>query len=182
MAVIHRYTLVLSGVSVVRDGVAGTLGVGRDAAKRLTSADLFTARRQSQRRYPQAEHEPGPRPDHAGDPGAADAADGAGRPGCGVLASRSPALPAGRTLRRGRSLAAEGVCRSLAWRLGRFTTGPTATAGRMPSGRPNALRAMAPRPGDRTGLPRGETARGHVTASRAGLKPAGGALAASTRG
>src|SRR3989442_14674780 len=81
MAVINRNTLVLNGVSVVRDVVTGTMGNGLDQVMARTSTSPFTTRQSSQR-TPQAVHEYGPRHDHAYQLSMADARDRAGRPGC----------------------------------------------------------------------------------------------------
>ena len=91
MAVINRNTLVLTGVSVARDVVTGTMGNGLISASGRPTMSLFTTRHPSQR-YPQAEQVPGPRHDHA-EGGVNQAADGAGRSrSCdGFLASRSTA-------------------------------------------------------------------------------------------
>ena len=110
MAVINRNTLVLTGVSVARDVVTGTMGNGLISASGRPTMSLFTTRHPSQR-YPQAEQVPGPRHDHA-EGGVNQAADGAGRSrSCdGFLASRSPAPIAG--FRMG------GSCPTAAWHFG----------------------------------------------------------------
>jgi len=112
MAVINRNTLVLNGVSVVRDVVTGTMGSGFNPAAGKTLGMPFSLRLQSQC-YPLAEQKPGRRHDHADqDGGAAGAADWAGRPGCSsrVLGSL-PASCAGalRSDRCWRLLAVEGA-------------------------------------------------------------------------
>jgi hypothetical protein len=164
MAVVNRNTLVLKGVCVVRDVVTGTMGIGLNTAQPL--ANPFSMRRQSQR-YPVTVQETDPRHDLV--------AERAGRPGC-VLASRSPALGAGRTVLRGWSLARGRACSMAAWRFGRFTARPSASADRTLPGRLLALRGLA------SGTAIRAEARKHAKASLAWLKPAGGALAASTRG
>src|SRR5437762_4880091 len=97
MAVINRNTLVLTGVSVVRDVVTGAMGTGLNVACAELSRSPISTRHPSQR-YPQAEQKTGQRLDHA-ESGMDDAAYRAGRPGCreGLLASRGLALPASLT-------------------------------------------------------------------------------------
>ena len=65
MAVINRNTLVLTGVSVARDVVTGTMGNGLISASGRPTTSLFTTRHPSQR-YPQAEQVPGPAAWHFG--------------------------------------------------------------------------------------------------------------------
>src|SRR6266481_8037485 len=64
MAVTNRNTLVLTGVSVVRDVVTVTMGTGLNSACARLSAKPISARHPSQR-YPEAEQTTGQRRDHA---------------------------------------------------------------------------------------------------------------------
>jgi hypothetical protein len=173
MAVINRNTLVLTGVSVARDVVTGTMGNGLISASGRPTTSLFTTRHPSQR-YPQAEQLPGPRHDHADQGGVNQAADGAGRSrSCdGFLASRSPAAMAG--FRMG------GSCPTAAWHFGPTMAMAMAPVGKTLPWRPSPLLEQAlrisryPRPG--------VEARKQAKANQAWLTPAGWALAASRRG
>ena len=173
MAVINRNTLVLTGVSVARDVVTGTMGNGLISASGRPTTSLFTTRHPSQR-YPQAEQVPGPRHDHADQGGVNQAADGAGRSrSCdGFLASRSPAAIAG--FRMG------GSCPTAAWHFGPTRAVAMAPVGKTLPWRPSPLLERVlrisryPRPG--------VEARKQAKANQARLTPAGWALAASRRG
>jgi hypothetical protein len=80
MAVAKPKTLVLCGVSVVRDVVAGTLGNGSKPASCRTAATPFSMRHPW---YPGSVQESHPWQDHADRLGVDNpAGDGAGRPGC----------------------------------------------------------------------------------------------------
>lgn len=99
MAVNNCNSLVLSGVSVVRDVVTGTKNMGCGTVDQPAPTTHFLLRHPSHR-YPQAVQEPRPRHDDADFVGAADAAARAGRPGGtpGSRASRSTAMLAGGTM------------------------------------------------------------------------------------
>jgi hypothetical protein len=155
MAVTNRNTLVLANVSVVRDVVTSTMGLG---TANLQPASPISMRHLSQR-YPHAGQEPGLRQPHADLGGMDLAADRAGRPGCssGVFARRSPASFAG---------APGGSEPTSAWCLGRITAGTRAAVAKMLPERPWFSRMS----------------RKHAEAGVAWLKPAAGALEASTRG
>ena len=119
MAVINRNTLVLDSVSVVRDVVTGTMGMGFDSASGKTAAIPFSMRPPSHA-FPQAGQKTSMRQDHADRCGAVAAAARAGRSECsGALASRSPAW----------SLATGGACLTAAWRLGRYPAEHPASVG-----------------------------------------------------
>jgi len=167
MAVMNRNTLVLTGVSVMRDVVTGTMVNGLNPASVWLSTSLFSTRHPSQR-YPQAEQVTGPRHDHA-DFGSVDqAADRAGRSsGCdGFLASRSPAKAG---FRMG------GSCPTAAWRFGPATANAMAPVGKTLPWRPKSSLALALRIDS-------VQARKQAKANQAWLTPAGWALAASRRG
>ncbi len=184
MAVITPKTLVLNGVYVVRDVVTVTLGKGFDTVNAQTLAMPFCMRQPSQR-YPQAVQEAGQRLNHADQDGADNAADRAGRPGCcpGVLASRSPALGAGRIISTRWSLATGGSRPTAAWRFDRMPVKPArASVGMVLPGRIPPSRDLVLGSGKRFGLPVARWARKHAAANLAWLKPAGGAPSASTRG
>src|SRR6266511_6188372 len=99
MAVNNCNSLVLSGVSVVRDVVTGTKSMGCVTVNHETLATHLHLRHVSQC-YPCAVQETQPRQDVADFLGGADAAARAGRPGGtpGSRASRSPARHAGGTI------------------------------------------------------------------------------------
>jgi hypothetical protein len=119
MAVINRNALVLDSVSVVRDVLTGTTGMGFVSAGGKTTANPFSMRPPSHP-FPQAGQKPSPRQDHADKRGAVTAAARAGRSECsGVLASRSSVW----------SLALGGTCLTAAWRLGRYPAERTASVG-----------------------------------------------------
>ena len=166
MAVTNRNSLVLNGVGVVNDVVTGTMGFGFDPADVQAPAIPFS-RRHPSHRYPQAERRPGLWQSHV-DRDVDTATDRAGRPGsvAGVLASRSPALSAGRTMPMCWSPAMGGTRSAVAWRLVRMTAQRTAPVGNVLPGRLQALCAVTKRTG----------------ASRSELKRTGEALAASRRG
>jgi hypothetical protein len=165
MAVINRNTLVLTGVSVARDVVTGTMGNGLISASVRPATSLLTTRHPSQR-YPQAEQVTGPRHDHADQGGVNQAADGTGRSwGCdGFLASRSPAAIAG--FRMG------GSCPTAAWHFGPTMAMAMAPVGKTLPWRPSPLLEQALH----------VEARKQAKANQAWLTPAGWALAASRRG
>ncbi len=119
MAVVNRNTLVLDSVSVVRDVVTGTMGMGFDSASGKTTAIPFSMRPPSHA-FPQAGEKTSRRQNHADRCGAVAAADRAGRSeGSGFLASRSPAW----------SVATGGTCLTAAWRLGRYPAEHPASVG-----------------------------------------------------
>ena len=174
MAVTNRNTLVLTGVSVVRDVVTVTMGNGLNTACAQLSANPISTRHPSQR-YPQAEQITGRRHDHADLGGVDQAACRAGRPGCreGFLASRGLAMPA--------SLPMGGSCATVATQLGRISAERMAPAGKRLPGRllPSFAKALRMR-----SLPRLAAQQGskQTQAELAWHQPAGGALSASTRG
>jgi hypothetical protein len=174
MAVINRNTLVLTGVSVVRDVVTVAMGNGLNSACALLSVKPISTRHPSQR-YPQAEQTTGQRHDHAEISGVDQAACRAGRPGCreGFLARRGLALPA--------SLTAGGSSPTAATQLGRIMAECMASAGMRLPGRllPSFAKALR-----RRSLPRLAAKQGskQTRAELAWRQPAGGALSASTRG
>src|SRR6516164_3366533 len=130
MAMINRYTLVQSGVNVVRDVVTRTMGFGGNLANVQIPASPFSTRHPSHG-YPQAEQQTGPR--HAQvTRDLDDATDRAGRPGClRILASRSPAPDAGRISPLGWSLAGGRACPTAVWRFGRFLAEPWTSVGEL---------------------------------------------------
>lgn len=164
MAMITRNSLVLNTVTVVRDVVAGTLGLGVNPAYAQPSMTPFSSRLTMR-------HEPWLTQDHDADGDVASVARRAGRPACrgGVLGSRSPALSRGRI-----SLVWSETARGSRWlasrRSGRSTAQPPAAASAALSQRSTAPSFTAKPAAKRMG------------AGRAGLKPAGGTHAASTRG
>jgi hypothetical protein len=159
MAMINRNSLVLPGVNVVRDVVAGTMGFGRNLASYQMPAMPFSVRHPSQ--VPQAEQKTGLRHDHA-ERGMDDAADRAGRPGCSViLASRSSAPAA--------DLATGGSSSTAAWRLHPFTGRFQASVGVSLAERLLALRGRGQRTSGHLGRLCAPAARKHATA---GIKPA----------
>ena len=164
MAVINRNTLVLTGVSVVRDVVTVTMGNGLNSACAQLPAKPISTRHPSQR-YPQAEQTTGQRHDHAELSGVDQAAYRAGRPGCreGFLASRGLALPASLTL--------GGSCPTAATRIGLIMAGRMVPVGKRLPGRllPSFVKALR----------RGSK---QTNAELAWRQPAGWALSASTRG
>ena len=81
MAVVNRNTLVLDSVSVVRDVVTGTVGMGFDSASGKTTAIPFSMRPPSHV-YEQAGQETRLRPDDAARRGVVAAANRAGRSAC----------------------------------------------------------------------------------------------------
>ena len=174
MAVINRNTLVLTGVSVVRDVVTVTMGTGLNSACAQLSTSPISTRHPSQW-YPRAEQETGQRHDHAVEDGVDQAVNRAGRPGCrdGSLASRSLALRA--------SLATGGSCPMAARRFGRMMAKRMAPAGkrfpgRLPPSFVKALRIASLQKLDaKLGLKQ-------ANAGPAWHRPAGWALSASTRG
>jgi hypothetical protein len=158
MAMINRNSLVLPGVNVVRDVVAGTMGFGRNLASYQMPAMPFSVRHPSQG-YSQAEQEPGLRHDHA-DGGMDDAADRAGRPGCPSILG--------------------GSCSSTPWRLHRFTVRARTSLDQILAEKLLTSRVQGLRTSGRLGRQRTQQARKH--AATAGIKPACGALSGSTRG
>ena len=171
MAVINRNTLVLTGVSVVRDVVTVTMGNGLNSACALSTNPTST--RHPSPRYSQAEQKTGQRYDHA-ESGMDDAAYRAGRPGCreGFLASRGLALQASQTT--------GGACSTAATRNGQTAITPASVSNRLP-GRPLPSFAKALR---MSRLPRlnAKQGRKQTNAGLAWRKPAGWALSASARG
>jgi hypothetical protein len=173
MAVINRNTLVLTGVSVVRDVVTVTMGNGLNSASAQRPASPISTRHLSQR-YPQAEQANGQRHYHDAIGGVDHAADWAGRPlGCdGFLASRSPAFMAG--------LAQGGTCPTAAWRFGSMMAKTMAPVGkRLPGHLPSFGKALRISRLQRLDAKQG---RKPAKAMLAWLTPAGRALATSTRG
>ena len=174
MAVINRNTLVLTGVSVVRDVVTVTMGNGLNSACLRLSAKPISTRYPSQR-YPQAERTTGRRHDHAVSGGVDQAAVRAGRPGCreGFLASRRLALPASRTM--------GGSCATAALQLGRITAECLAPVGKRLPGRllPSFAKALRMRRWNQRHMQQGSK---QANAALAWRMPAGRALSASTRG
>jgi len=173
MAVINRNTLVLTGVSVVRDVVTVTMGTGLNSACAQLSASPISTRHPSQW-YPRAEQETGQRHDHAVEDGVDQAVNRAGRPGCreGFLASRGLALQASQTT--------GGACSTAATRNGQTAITPASVSNRLP-GRPLPSFAKALR---MSRLPRlnAKQGRKQTNAGLAWRKPAGWALSASARG
>jgi hypothetical protein len=160
MAVINRYSLVLNGVNVVRDVVAGTMDLSGSLAYNQLPAMPFSVRPPSQR-APQAEQETGLRHDHARDD-MDDAADRAGRPGClSILA---------------------GSCPSYAWRLSRFTGRPHASVGKTLAERLMTERVFGLGTSGRLGWLRAKQAKKPAKVAAIGIKPIAGAFSASTRG
>ena len=165
MAVINRNSLVLNGVSVACDKVAGTMGNGVDAAVRWATAMPFPTRHPSHR-FPQAMQEPGQQQRLADDCGGDSLAARVGRPGSSpcVLAS---------------SLARTGSRRSNGLRLGRLST----RYSRVSSDRSRWCSASSRRT-LRPSIPTRLLARVHKRdeAEPGRFKPAGGTPPASTRG
>jgi hypothetical protein len=172
MAVVNRNTLVLNGVSVVRDVVTGTVGSGFGTACGKSAAMPFSMRPPSHS-YPQAGQETSPRQHPAARRDADRAAGRAGRPGCsGVLAQRGCLWP----------LATGGAYPTAAWRFGRFTAKHPASVGNALPGHLLASRGEAPRIGTTLRLPGMLGVKRHAEAGPVGFKPAGGALLTSARG
>ena len=173
MAVINRNTLVLTGVSVVRDVVTVTMGNGLNSACAQLPAKPISTRHPSQR-YPQAEQTTGQRHDHAETSGVDQAACRAGRPGCreGFLASRGLALQASQTT--------GGACSTAATRNGPTAITPASVSNRLPGRHlPSFAKALRI-----SRLPRLDAKQGpkQANAGLAWRKPAGWALSASARG
>jgi hypothetical protein len=161
MAVMNRYSLVLNGVNVVRDVVAGTMGLGGNLAYNQMPAMPISTRRLSQP-VPATEQEPGPRYDHA--PSGVDnhAVDRAGRPGCPSACARTRSVEA--------------------WRLSRFTDTTRRFTGEVLAERRLTAPVLALRSSRRLGRLSTPQARKQAAAAKAGIKPAGVALPATTRG
>jgi hypothetical protein len=130
MAVNHLETLVLRGVSVVCDVVTALKGIGSKPANRQTPAmDLSHSRHPSQR--DQAGQDIRPWYPNANPLGMRNTTVRAGRPAGrpGVLASRSHAIAAWRTVLSGWSLATGAACPTAAAFTGHLSTGSAATVG-----------------------------------------------------
>jgi hypothetical protein len=182
MAVINRNSLVLFGVSVVRDEVTGTMGNGIYAVEFQTTTMPFSKRPPSQG-FPPAVQEPGQRGYLAEGFSVDSPAVGAGRPGshpC-VLASRPCAITAGRTSPEAWSLAGAGSCSTTGLRTRRLAAWQAQESGNRSQRRlhashrealgnsiPNRMRAARACKRDGVDLAR--------------INPAGGAPPASTRG
>ena len=181
MAMINRYTLVQTGVNVVRDVVTSTMGFGGNLAKLQIPASPFSTRHPSHG-YPRAEQQTGPRLDQA-TRGLDDATDRAGRPGClRILASRSPAPGAGRIIPGEWSLARGRACPTAVWRFGPFAVNPRTSVGKPLPGKRLALCVQGLRMGSHLSRLLAHEATRHAASTWAGRKPASGALSASTRG
>jgi len=181
MAVINRISLVLNGVSVVRD-VTGTMGRGTNPAS-VNALGIPFSRRLSQC-YPLAEQQPGWRQDHADKNGAAHAAKRAGRSGSSsrVVASLRSALAADRTNVMRWLLATKVSSPLAASAPGRFTARRAALSVRTLAGCLQASGVEALACGKRLRLPLAEQAITPIEVNLAGFSPAGGVPTASTRG
>jgi hypothetical protein len=160
MAVINLNTLVLRGVSVVRDVVAGRTGLGSVKASGQTPALPVRMRHPSQG-HREADTETDPRQPHAANGGVNPQARRAGRLG-GILCSLG---------RRSFALRAGGPGRMAPLWLDRFAVKPWAPVGTAYPTRLTAVRAL--------GLTQ---ASKDAVADRACSTQAGETLAASTRG
>lgn len=174
MAVTIRQTLVLRGVSVVRDVVTGRTGLDRASAKTQTPALAFSMRHLSHR-FPEAGYAPEQQP-LAANNRSKRAVRRAGRSGScpGVPSFRMPALRAGRATPRWWSRAAGTPCSTvLLCRGGKARPGSFDQAFR---GRPRVVGAL--------GLGNGMSPRQAANAPtlQAGFGPAGGTPAAARRG
>jgi hypothetical protein len=182
MAVIYRNSLVLLGVSVVRDVATSTMDNGNTMAAAQTRAMPFPKRLLSQG-FSWLVQEPGQRQCLADYCGVDRTAARAGRPGshpC-VRASRPGAISAGWTSRKGWSLAWEGSCPNRGLRFGLLT------ARRRPASDNKSQTCLhaSHRGGRSSSVPsRMLASRAHKRddASLARFNPASGARPASTRG
>jgi hypothetical protein len=184
MAVLNLSSLVLRGVSVLRDGQ--TVNLLRRDASYAAIAGAPTVR--ISMRHPssgcgQAFMQPAGRPDHEDEDLVAGAAPGAGRPlsRAGVLSRRSPARTAGQAILFGWPPAVGGPKPTAATGLCLIKAGPVASVGEGTSGRLTTVHARAlPGNGNQPVVRR--KAYWRLTVVPVGTKPAGWTLPASTRG
>jgi len=183
MAVFNLESLVLCGVSVLRDGQTVNPRLGTSAkAKRQTSGIPFSMRHPS----PGCREEfdrPGDRPERVGYARVGVAAPGTGRSPsrAGVLSRRSPARTAGRAIPSGWSTAMGGPELAAAACLCLFEAGQVAFVGEGIPGRLAAIVTPRALPGSSHPAASGKSWEGAVKVL-AGWKPAGRTPLASTRG
>jgi hypothetical protein len=183
MAVINSESLVLHGVRVAFDVVTGLERIGSNPASGQTGAMHLSVTRHPSQSYPDANGDPGTRPESAENLGAARAAKRAGRPGssAGVPDSRNLAITARRAILSGWSLAARGPVPPATWCQRRFTAVPSVAVGEVLSGHSQPSLSQTLRAGNQWRLPRPQ--RSEKGGERpASLMPAMGRLSASARG
>jgi len=183
MTVIISESLVLRGVRVACDVVTGLKRNGSNPASAQTRAMHLSVTRHPSQGYPDADGDPGTRPEFAEMLGAALAAKRAGRSGspAGVPDSRTLAISARRAILSGWTLAARGPVPPATWCQRRFAAVSPVAVGEVLSGYSQLTQYQALAAGNQWRLPRPQRSEkgGQQPASS---MPVSGMLSASARG